>query len=174
MDAFAVSIGLGIKDTREKLKLAFKAGGLFAFFQMLMPVIGFKFGLGFRHIITEYDHWVAFFLLLMIGSKMLYEGLSKKCKKPSALKTSRGTLFLLAIATSIDALAVGLSFALLELSILAPVIVIGVVTFVLSFVGVLIGKRLGCAMQSRAEVFGGLVLIFIGAKILIQHSSFLW
>ncbi len=174
MDAFAVSIGLGIKDTREKLKLALKAGGLFSFFQMLMPLIGFELGLGFRTLISDYDHWVAFLLLAGIGAKMIYEGLSKKCNRPASSKTTRLTFFLLAIATSIDALAVGLGFAFLEMSILFPVLIIGVVTFVLSFVGVLIGKELGCRMQSRAEIFGGLVLLFIGLKILIQHSSILW
>lgn len=172
MDAFAVSIGLGIKDKREKIRLAFKAALLFSVFQMLMPIIGWSLGLGFKDFISSYDHWVAFLLLLLIGVKMIYEGIAPKCKVRQKQETSKTTLFVLAVATSIDALAVGVSFAFLDINIYLSIIVIGLVTFVLSFVGVDLGKRIGCRVQSWAEVFGGLILLLIGLKILVQHFYF--
>ena len=169
MDAFAVSIGLGIKDTREKFKLAVKAAVLFSVFQMLMPILGWLAGIGLKDFIAAYDHWAAFILLLFIGAKMIYEGALPKCKTTKDVRTSIATLLLLAVATSIDALAVGVSFAFLDVSIVLPVVVIGAVTFVLCFVGVDLGKRIGCRMQKGAEVFGGVILVLIGIKILVQH-----
>ncbi len=173
MDAFAVSVGLGIKDTREKLKLAINAALLFSVFQMLMPTIGWLLGVGFRDFISDYDHWATFILLSFIGAKMIREGAVPKCKTQSDKKTSKATLFVLAVATSIDALAVGVSFAFLNISVVTPILIIGVVTFVLCFIGVDLGNRIGCKMQRGAEVFGGVILILIGVKILVQHYGFL-
>ena len=133
MDAFAVSVGLGIKDTRGKLKLAISAAILFSVFQMLMPAIGWLLGVGFRNFISDYDHWVAFILLFFIGAKMIHEGVAPKCKTQSEEKTSNTALFILAVATSIDALAVGVSFAFLKISVVIPIFIIGAVTFVLCF-----------------------------------------
>ncbi|MCX6113539.1 MAG: manganese efflux pump MntP family protein [Proteobacteria bacterium] len=173
MDAFAVSIGLGIKAKENKLRIALKTAFMFGVFQSLMPVIGWLLGNQFKDIIVSYDHWVAFFILVLIGAKMIYEStkIDKKC--PATDNADRFiTLFMLAIATSIDALAVGISFSFLDILITIPVIVIGCVTFIFSFIGVEIGNRLGCHAKSKAEVLGGLILIILGIKILLEHTYF--
>ena len=173
MDAFAVSIGLGIKAKNNKLRTALKAAFLFGLFQTFMPVIGWFAGNQFKDLIVNYDHWVAFVILVLIGIKMIYEStrMDKKCEDSSA-KDSFVTLLILAIATSIDALAVGVSFSFLNTLITVPVIIIGCVTFVLSFIGVEVGNRLGCYAKSKAEIFGGVILILLGIKILLEHTYF--
>jgi putative Mn2+ efflux pump MntP len=159
MDAFAVSITSGITIKDQRLNHAFRIGLFFGSFQALMPLIGWLAGLSLRDLISGVDHWVAFGLLSLIGGKMVYE----------ATKIGVFALLILSIATSIDALAVGLSFAFLKISIATPIIVIGLVTFILSFLGVLVGNKLGHFFEKKMEVVGGLVLIGIGVKILIEH-----
>jgi putative Mn2+ efflux pump MntP len=178
MDAFAVSIGLGVKSIDDKLKIAIKAALMFGIFQALMPVIGWFAGVQFKSLITSYDHWIAFAILFLIGAKMLYgsKKFAGECKPDDSGRLKDNdrflTLLLLAIATSIDALAVGVSFAFLDISITMPVIVIGCVAFIFSFIGVELGNRLGCYAKSKAEILGGLILIGLGIKILLEHTYF--
>lgn len=178
MDAFAVSIGLGVKSVDDKFKVAIKAALMFGIFQALMPVIGWFAGVQFKTLIVSYDHWIAFAILVLIGVKMLYESakFAGECKPAGSGNADSNarftTLLLLAIATSIDALAVGVGFAFLDISITMPVIVIGCVAFVFSFVGVELGNRLGCYAKSKAEILGGLILIGLGVKILLEHIYF--
>lgn len=168
MDAFAVSVAAGIRvtalDRGHVLRLALS----FGFFQFLMTVLGWLAGRGLSQWLTAVDHWVAFGLLLLIGAKMLWDSFrtdDTSCKDPT-----RGWMLLtLSVATSIDALAVGLSLALIAVSIWTASIVIGVVAALLSAVGAVFGSRLGCRFGVWAERFGGLVLIAIGVKILVDH-----
>lgn len=170
MDAFAVSVANGIKMKQNRTNSALKIAVFFGGFQAFMPLIGWSTGLGLRELISGVDHWVAFGLLFLIGSKMVYESMkTEQDEKVSALSLS--ALLLLSVATSIDALAVGVSFAFLNISIVAPVIVIGLVTFVLSFVGVSFGNRLGHFFENKIETAGGLILIVIGIKVLIEHLA---
>jgi putative Mn2+ efflux pump MntP len=167
MDAFAVSIAKGISVKRNKLKSAILLASLFGGFQALMPVIGWLAGLGLKDIIMGVDHWIAFVLLGFIGAKMIYDSTRSEDGKEEDI-----TLFAaltLAVATSIDALMVGLSFAFLETPILVPILIIGVVTFVLSFVGVIFGSGMGSIFGRNIKILGGLVLILIGIRILIEH-----
>ncbi len=168
MDSFAVSLanGLTIKDLNAKriLLISFSL----AFFQSLMPLIGWFAGVGVEKHIREFDHWIAFFLLLLIGGKMIYEALQKSGhEKNTELKMMK--LVAQSLATSIDAFAVGISFALLNLSIIKPILLIGLVTFLLSIIGLQLGKYFGRKIGKSVEIFGGVVLIGIGVKILIQH-----
>ncbi len=168
MDAFAVSIASGMRIKEQRLKSAFKFGIYFGSFQMFMPVIGWASGLKLRNSIVGIDHWVAFALLTFIGCKMIYES-SKTRPEKRELLHSTYEMLTLSVATSIDALAVGLSFAFLKFFIMTPVIIIGVITFALSFLGVFIGNTIGHFFERKIEVIGGLVLIGIGIKILIEH-----
>lgn len=168
MDAFAVSITNGITIKHQRINNALKIGIFFGSFQALMPLIGWLAGLRLRDFISGFDHWVAFGLLSLIGGKMIYE--STKIGDDKEIRSlNLFVLLLLSIATSIDALAVGLSFAFLKISIATPIIVIGIVTFILSFLGVLVGNRLGHFFEKKMEIVGGLILIGIGTKILIDH-----
>ncbi len=168
MDAFAVSIAKGIVINHDRRRTALLLGGFFGGFQMLMPAIGWIVGLSFKEIIMGVDHWIAFGLLAFIGSKMIYDSTKKeKENEESTLKLH--TLLILAVATSIDALMVGLSFAFLQTSILEPILLIGLVTFSLSFVGFFFGCGLGQVFGSRIKVIGGLILIGIGLRILLDH-----
>ncbi len=173
MDAFAVSVckGLGMK-TGINLKQTFLIALFFGGFQALMPFIGWLVGSQFEKYITAYDHWIAFVLLCFIGGKMLYECIFKKgedaAESESALDIKE--LFVLAIATSIDALAVGVTFALLpDVNIGTSVLFIGLTTFLLSGIGVFIGNRFGSRFEKKAEIAGGVILILIGLKILLEH-----
>jgi len=167
MDAFAVSIAKGISVSKNKLKSAILLASLFGGFQAFMPAIGWFAGLGLEDIITGVDHWIAFGLLAFIGAKMIYDttrgedGKEEDITIPVALT--------LAVATSIDALMAGLSFAFLETPILVPILIIGTVTFALSFVGVLFGSRMGSVFGKNIKILGGLILILIGTRILIEH-----
>lgn len=164
MDAFAVSIGLGSKGNIKGLGL--KAGLFFGVFQALMPFIGYLGGKGVLGWVADYSHWIAFALLLLIGGKMVYEGLQEGIEEDIAAITNK-MMLLLAVATSIDAMAAGFSLTLLDFNPYLACIIIGVTTFAFSWVGVLIGKRSGTWLESKAEIFGGVVLILIGIKFLV-------
>lgn len=164
MDAFAVSIGLGSKgDTRG---LGLKAGMFFGAFQALMPFLGYLGGKGVLGWVDAYSHWIAFGLLALIGAKMIYEGLHEGIEENIAAITNK-MMLLLAIATSIDAMAAGFSLALLDINAYLACLIIGVTTFGFSWVGVQIGKSSGTWLEGKAEIFGGTVLILIGINILV-------
>ena len=167
MDAFAVSIANGIVTTRQRRKSALIVASFFAGFQMFMPIIGWLAGFSFKTVIIGIDHWIAFGLLTVIGTKMIYDSTKKEVAREATLKLH--SLLTMSIATSIDALMVGLSFAFIQTEILLPVAVIGLVTFLLSFVGFFFGCGLGRIFGNRIKVVGGLVLIAIGVRILIEH-----
>ncbi len=164
MDAFAVSIGLGSKGDTKGLGL--KAGLFFGGFQALMPFIGYLGGESVLGWVHNYAHWIAFGLLALIGGKMLYEGLQEGIEEDIATITNR-VMLMLAIATSIDAMAAGFSLTLLEVNAYLACLIIGVTTFAFSWAGVEIGKRSGTWLENKAEIFGGTVLILIGIKILV-------
>ena len=173
MDAFAVSISCGIIIKDVKLKHALKIALFTGFFQGFFTFLGWLGGIYIAHLISNIDHWIAFVLLVVIGTKMIYESIkidSDEDKKFNPLKFS--VLILLGIATSIDALAIGLSFALLNVSILVPVILIGIMAFGFSVLGVLIGKKAGQVFGNKVEIIGGFILIGIGVNILISHLFF--
>ena len=165
MDAFAVSIGLGSKGDVRGLGL--KAGLYFGVFQALMPFIGYLGGKGVLGWVDAYAHWIAFGLLALIGAKMIYEGLSEGIEEDIEALTHK-MMLLLAIATSIDAMAAGFSLTLLEVNAWLACAIIGATTFAFSWVGVLIGERSGTWLESKAEIFGGVVLILIGVKMLVM------
>jgi len=173
MDAFAVSITSGLLIEGLKIRHAAKIALFFGGFQALMPVLGWIGGAGFRKYISHFDHWVAFGLLAIVGARMVYEGF-----KPNKGEGARQfdplnfrVLLVLAIATSIDALAVGFGLSLIDVPILRPAFTIGLITFTTSFAGVYIGDRIGHLFERKIEVLGGLILIGIGVKILIEHLS---
>lgn len=166
MDAFAVSICKGLSLGKIKWKHMALAGVWFGGFQALMPLIGFSFGRFFTDVITRYAHWIAFVLLLFIGGKMIKEAFGEEEDVDSSM--SAKSMFLLAVATSIDALAVGVTFAFLKVQIVPAISFIGVITFICSAVGVKIGSIFGVKYKSKAEVCGGIVLICIGLKILLE------
>ncbi len=169
MDAFAVSISSSITLKKITFRGALKIASYFGLFQALMPLVGWMAVIGFRSLIQNLDHWIAFGLLAAIGGKMIWESVKMEEETPKSDPLNTVVLLGLAIATSIDALAAGVSFGVLKLNILLVVSVIGVITFVLSFIGTEIGNRLGRHFGSRVELVGGLILIGIGTKILIQH-----
>ena len=165
MDAFAVSIGLGAKQNSEYRSLALKAGLFFGIFQALMPLIGYAGGKGVLGFVSEYAHYIAFGLLLLIGAKMIYEGLNEGVGEELATITNK-IMLTLAIATSIDAMAAGFSLMLLDLNPLIACGIIGLTTFIISFIGVYVGKLTGTWLESRAEIFGGVILVAIGFRVL--------
>ena len=164
MDAFAVSIGLGAKKNTPGLAL--KAGFFFGIFQALMPFIGYLGGKGVLGWIDAYAHWIAFGLLALIGAKMIYEGVSEGIEEGISDVTNK-MMLILAIATSIDAMAAGFSLTLLNVNPYIACLIIGATTFAFSWAGVLIGRKSGTWLESKAEIFGGIVLILIGFKILL-------
>ena len=167
MDAFAVSIAKGMSVGKDKLNSAIMLASLFGGFQALMPVIGWLAGVGLMDVIMGVDHWIAFGLLGFIGAKMIYDSTKKEDPKEEVVTLVAGLT--LAVATSIDALMVGLSFAFLETPILIPIVIIGVVTFALSFVGVMFGSKMGSIFGREVRILGGLILILIGMRILLDH-----
>ncbi|KLE15782.1 manganese efflux pump MntP family protein [Clostridium sp. C8] len=177
MDAFAVSLAKGICLKEDEFKCSFRVAAFFGGFQAFMPLLCWWFGRYFEIYIKSFDHWIAFILLGIIGGKMLIESIKElKADKDTELATecerdefSYKKLTVLAIATSIDALAVGVSFAFLSVSIVPSITIIGITTFVLSFLAVFLGKKLGQYVQNYAEMIGGVILIGIGIKILIEH-----
>lgn len=166
MDAFAVSVCKGLSLGKIKPKHMCIAGAWFGGFQALMPLIGYFLGSFFAEMIEKYDHWVAFVLLAIIGVNMIKESFGKDEKVDSSMDVK--SMLLLAIATSIDALAVGVTFAFLQVQIVPAVSFIGVITFIFSAVGVKIGSLFGTKYKSKAELFGGIVLVLIGIKILLE------
>ena len=170
MDAFAVAVCKGLALRKVNWRQMALVGLWFGGFQALMPLLGYFVGVQFKDQITFIDHWIAFALLAVIGGNMVRESFSKEEECPDASLSVKAMLPM-AIATSIDALAVGVSMAFMSVHILASAAVIGVVAFALSVTGGLVGRRLGCLFQRRAELTGGLVLIAIGVKILIEHLS---
>ena len=171
MDAFAVSICKGLSVPKLQAKHCLICGIYFGGFQALMPLLGWLLGIRFQSLITNIDHWIAFVLLAVIGANMIKESFSKEEECPDASFGFK-TMLTLAVATSIDALAVGVTFAFLDVAIVPAVLLIGATTFVCSAVGVKIGNVFGNRFQSKAEFLGGLVLIAIGLKILIEHLFF--
>ena len=170
MDCFAVSISSGLSmmrfSARKALKIAFFFGG----FQALMLLIGFAAGLGIRDLIAAIDHWVAFILLAFIGARMIYGALTEHEEARRADREGIGTLMMLAVATSIDALAVGVSLSLLNIRIILPAFIIGAVTFLVSLLGVAAGRKAGNRLGTAAEILGGVILIGIGLKIIWEHT----
>lgn len=169
MDAFAVAVCKGLSTKEVKWKHYLVVGVWFGGFQALMPTVGYILGSSFEKYIKSVDHWVAFMLLAFIGGNMLKEGLSKQTETTDASFSFR-SMFLLAIATSIDALAVGITFALLpDVNVSFAVLFIGVITFILSAVGLKVGNLFGLRYKNKAEIAGGVILILIGVKILLEH-----
>ncbi|MDR1231877.1 MAG: manganese efflux pump MntP family protein [Spirochaetaceae bacterium] len=171
MDAFAVSITLGLSVTKPKVKELIIPGIYFGAFQALMPAIGYFVGTYFVHAIQKLDHWIAFALLGFIGGKMIKESFSKEKnkEKPAEYMFGFTKMLVLAIATSIDALVVGITFAFFEVNIFKAILITGMITFIISISGVKIGNIFGTKFKSKAEFIGGAVLILIGIKILIEH-----
>lgn len=171
MDAFAVAVGVSLSLKEMTRRQAFRLAFLFGFFQFMMPILGWLAGQSLFRYIHAFDHWVAFGLLLFIGGRMAFESFraSEKAEKKVADPTKGLSLFILSLATSIDALAVGLSFAALHLTILYPAIVIGIICFLITAIGTKIGPVMGQLIGKRAELAGGLILIGIGIKILVDH-----
>lgn len=172
MDAFAVSISNGVSVRGFSKVHAVKQGIYFGGFQFMMPVLGWVLGSSVRTYIEAVDHWIAFGLLALIGLNMIRESMSEEEEDGEGELTAK-VLVLQAIATSIDALAIGISFAVLQVNILQAAVIIGIVAFVFSFVGGVLGKSIGGLLQGKAELIGGAVLILIGCKILIEHLFFM-
>lgn len=167
MDAFAVSIGLGSKQKAKPLALAAKAGAYFGIFQALMPLIGYLGGKGVLSWVKDYAHWIAFLLLALIGGKMIYESFSEGIEEDITKITHR-VMLMLAIATSIDAMAAGFTLTLLDINPFTACIIIGLTTFGFSWLGVFVGVKSGTWLESKAELVGGIILILIGLKILLS------
>ena len=175
MDCFAVSIASGIMLRRVRWRPMLTMAFAFGFFQAMMPFVGWMFASTFSHLIESVDHWIAFGILAFLGGRMILEsGKEEECRRPFD-PTNPKVVLTMAVATSIDALAVGVSFAFLGIgdycAILSPIAVIGLVSFVLSMVGLLFGIRFGCGIARRlkAELWGGVILVLIGVKILVEH-----
>jgi putative Mn2+ efflux pump MntP len=171
MDAFAVSIVSGSLHKELKVKYALRMALFFGGFQAVMPVLGFLAGVGLKEFISASDHWIAFALLCFVGGKMIYESLRIEAAGKNRDPSNLLTLLALSVATSIDALAVGITLSLLKAPPALAVTVIGLVTFGLSYAGVSIGKRFGHFFESKIEIIGGLILIAIGVKILVEHLT---
>lgn len=169
MDAFAVSVCKGLSMKIMSWKKACIIALYFGFFQMFMPTVGYIIGTSFSELLEKLDHWVVFILLFFIGGKMIKEAFNKEKKLDD--KIDFNTMILLALATSIDALAVGVTYAFLEVSnIIFSFFLIGIITFVISLIGVKIGNKFGNKYGNKAEFVGGLILIFMGFKILMEHT----
>lgn len=172
MDAFAVAICSGAAIKNMRLHHAFRIAAFFGFFQALMPLFGWALGQTTAHLVRDFDHWIAFTILLIIGGKMLYEAFypdRQRIERRDPLNIY--VLIMLSIATSIDAAAVGISMACLDIDILEPILIIGVITFIVSLLGTYIGKKGNEYLEGKVEIIGGLALIGIGIKILIEHLS---
>lgn len=168
MDAFAVSICKGLSVKEIKVRHMVCAGLYFGGFQALMPLLGYLLGMRFQQMIESFDHWIAFVLLVLIGANMVRESFGKEEEELNASFGPK-TMLPLAVATSIDALAVGVTFAFLQVQIIPAVSFIGIITFLLSFVGVKLGNLFGARYKSKAELAGGIILIGMGIKILLEH-----
>lgn len=174
MDAFIVSIAQGLCIKKQLLKKAIIVAAFFGIFQALMPVLGYLIGSSFSKYLDSIDHWVAFILLTIIGLKMIHDGNKKDNSIECTYENDNANyikLFVLAIATSIDALAIGFSFAFLQINILSATLIIGIITFIISFVGVYLGRLFPKKFNEQANLLGGIVLVLIGFKILFEHLS---
>ena len=170
MDAFAVSVCKGISMKKMDWKKAIIIGLYFGGFQVLMPVIGYFLGSALESLITNIDHWIAFILLGIIVGKMIKDSFadeSDNCNDDVSFKT----MFVLAVATSIDALAIGITFAFLNVNLILAITIIGVITFILAVIGIKIGNRFGDKYQNKAELVGGIILALLGIKILLEHLN---
>ena len=172
MDAFAVSICKGLSMKNMNWKKAIIIGLYFGIFQALMPTIGYFLGISFKSLVTSIDHWIVFILLLFIGGDMIKESFSKEDSNTNDDIRFK-VMIILAIATSIDALAVGITFAFLNTNIIFTFSLIGIITFILSVIGVKIGNKFGNKYENKAQFTGGLILILIGLKILLEHLNIL-
>ena len=169
MDAFAVSVCSGTKKSIRGLRPAFRLSFHFGLFQFIMPVIGWFLGVRILEYIVAYDHWIAMFLLSFVGIRMIKSGFEKE-ESDTGINPSKGiNLVMLSIATSIDALAIGLSLAVLKVDIWYPAVIIGIITGILSIIGVQLGNKLGIRFGKKMEIIGGVILIIIGIRILIEH-----
>lgn len=169
LDAFAVAVTSGIAVKESKLIHGLKIGVFFGSFQGIMPILGWMGGSIFKDFIAGIDHWIAFSLLCLIGIHMIIESVRVEHGKRDIHSLGLGVLLLLSVATSVDALAVGFGFAFLQIAILRTAFIIGVVTFILTFVGYYVGNKLGHFLENRVRILGGIILIGIGIKILIEH-----
>lgn len=172
MDATAVSMTNGMNDTKMKVKKILLIGLTFGLFQAIMPLLGYLFGTLFVDFVEKIDHWIALILLGFLGIQMLREGFSKNEDKEEVKTLGLKMLLIQGVATSIDALAVGVSLASLKANILVAVISIGIITTLLSIIGVYIGKKFGDLLNNKASILGGIILIGIGLKIFIEHMFF--
>ena len=173
MDAFAVSVCKGLSMKKMSWKKAIIIALYFGIFQALMPVIGYALGIGFEESIKFIDHWIAFGLLAFIGGNMIKESLSKDEDDNQNDDVNFKTMVVLAVATSIDALAVGVTFAFLNVNLILAISIIGILTFIISLLGVKIGNVFGDKFEKKAELAGGIILILIGLKILLEHLGIL-
>ena len=173
MDAFAVSVTKGMTLKKINLSIATKIAFLFGLFQAVMPLIGWLFGMNFELYIRSIDHWIAVFLLSFLGIKMIIEAIKNDDNDNSTYLDNK-ELIILSIATSIDALAVGVTFAFLNIDIIPICVSIGVITFLVCFIGVLIGKKIGSVFKNYAQIIGGTILILIGLNILNEHTNFIY
>jgi len=169
IDAFSVAIGIGATNDKKQRSPTLRIAAAFGSFQFVMPIIGWLAGLTIVNIIASFDHWVAFALLAFVGGKMIWEGFKDDHDDGKEDQTRGWPLLLLSVATSIDALAVGFSFSILKNQILFPAVIIGIVCFLMTVTGMIFGKVLAKIFGKKVEIFGGLVLIGIGIKILIDH-----
>ena len=169
VDAFSVAIGIGASTTKRSWAPALRLAAAFGLFQFAMPIAGWLAGLTVVNIIGGFDHWIAFALLAYVGGKMIWEGCKNERKEEKSDSTRGLPLLLLSIATSIDALAVGFSFSILKEPILFPATIIGIVCFLMTMIGMIFGKVLARIFGRKVEIFGGIVLIAIGLKILVDH-----
>jgi len=169
VDAFSVAIGIGASNNKKSWAPVLRLSLAFGLFQFVMPLIGWLAGSTVVDRIQSFDHWIAFALLVLVGGKMIREGFEKESDEQKTDQTRGWPLFLLSIATSIDALAVGFSFSLLKTDLLFPAAIIGVICFMMTAVGMIFGKGLARIFGRKVEILGGLVLIAIGMKILIEH-----
>lgn len=170
IDAFSVAIGIGASPDKKTWAPVLRLSSAFGFFQFGMAVLGWLAGLTIVGIISSWDHWIAFVLLAFVGGKMIREGFAEETDEEKSDQTRGWPLLMLSIATSIDALAVGFSFSILKVPVVFPAIVIGIVCFLMTVMGMIFGKVLAKIFGRKVEIFGGLVLIAIGIKILIDHG----
>lgn len=171
MDAFAVSICKGLSMKKMNWKKALIIGLYFGGFQAIMPVLGYSLSKGFENFVTSIDHWIAFILLSIIGGKMVKDAFSPENSENCNEDVGFKTMIVLAIATSIDALAVGITFAFLNVNLILAIALIGSITFFLSMIGTKVGNVFGDRYENKAELLGGVILIFLGIKILLEHLN---
>lgn len=171
MDAFAVSICKGLSMKKMNWKKTLIIGLYFGGFQAIMPVLGYSLSKGFENFVTSIDHWIAFILLSIIGGKMVKDAFSPENSENCNEDVGFKTMIVLAIATSIDALAVGITFAFLNVNLILAIALIGSITFFLSVIGTKVGNVFGDRYENKAELFGGVILIFLGIKILLEHLN---